>query len=50
MTNRVGCPKAAKKDLGFAWTIDLEEGMRSLIEWRRTHREQVEARKRAAGG
>ena len=50
VTNRVGCPKAAKKDLGFAWTIDLEEGMRSLIEWRRTHREQVEARKRAAGG
>ena len=49
VTNRVGCPKAAKRDLGFEWKIDLEDGMRSLIEWRRTHREQVESRKRAAG-
>jgi nucleoside-diphosphate-sugar epimerase len=25
----------AEKDLGYQWTIDLEEGMRSLIEWPR---------------
>lgn len=49
VTNRVGCPKAAKRDLGFEWAIDLEEGMRSLIEWRNTHKEEVQARKRAAG-
>lgn len=34
VTNRIGCPKRAEKDLGFKWTVDLEEGMRSLIEWR----------------
>jgi UDP-glucose 4-epimerase len=36
VTNRIGCPKLAEKDLGFKWSIDLEEGMKSLIEWRRS--------------
>jgi UDP-glucose 4-epimerase len=49
VTNRVGCPKAAKEDLGFEWAIDLEEGMRSLIKWRNAHKSQVEARRKAAG-
>ncbi len=35
VTNRVGCPKAAEQDLGFRWSIDLREGMQSLIDWRR---------------
>jgi UDP-glucose 4-epimerase len=35
VTNRIGCPEKARRDLGFSWSIDLEEGMRSLIEWRR---------------
>lgn len=34
VTNRVGCPKAAKDKIDFEWQIGLEEGMRSLIEWR----------------
>lgn len=42
VTNRVGCPKAAERDLGFRWSIDLREGMKSLIEWRDQHRRQVE--------
>ena len=33
VTNRIGCPKKAEQDLGFRWTIDLEEGMQSLIDW-----------------
>lgn len=41
VTNRVGCPKAAKEKIGFEWTVDLEEGMRSLIGWRKAHKEQV---------
>lgn len=45
VTNRVGCPKAAEKDLGFTWSIDLEDGLKSLIEWRRTHIEEVEQRR-----
>jgi len=49
VTNRVGCPKAAERELGYKWTIDLEDGMRSLIEWRKAHQAQVAARRAAAG-
>ena len=49
VTNRVGCPKAAREKLGFSWNIDLEDGMRTLIEWRRANRDALEARRRAAG-
>jgi UDP-glucose 4-epimerase len=45
VTNRVGCPKAANDKLGFKWTIELEDGMRSLIEWRNSHIEQVAERR-----
>jgi UDP-glucose 4-epimerase len=34
VTRRVGCPRRAEAELGFRWTVGLEEGMRSLIEWR----------------
>ena len=34
VTHRIGCPLRAEKDLGFRWSINLEEGMRSLIDWR----------------
>lgn len=47
VTNRVGCPKTAKKDLGFNWTIDLVEGLRSLIEWRKQDQELLEMRRLA---
>ncbi|KAA0215325.1 MAG: NAD-dependent epimerase/dehydratase family protein [Leptolyngbya sp. PLA3] len=50
VTNRIGCPKAAEQDLGFRWTVDLPEGMRSLIEWRRSHEEALAAKQRATGG
>jgi UDP-glucose 4-epimerase len=45
VTNRIGSIDAAKQDLGFLWSIDLDEGMRRLIEWRRTDKEAVEARR-----
>jgi UDP-glucose 4-epimerase len=35
VTHRVGCTQRAERDLGFRWTVGLEEGMRSLIAWRR---------------
>lgn len=47
--NRVGCPKLAKQDLNFEATIDLTDGLSRLIEWRRTHKAEVEARRRAVG-
>jgi len=37
VTNRVGDPEAAARDLGFNWTVDLEDGMSRLIEWRKNH-------------
>ena len=33
--NRVGCPKKAARDLGFQSQIDLREGLRQVIQWRR---------------
>jgi len=36
VTYRIGCPKAAEKDLKFKWTIGIREGMQSLIDWRRS--------------
>jgi len=46
VTNRIGSVEAADRDLGFRWTVDLEEGMRRLIEWRRNNIEAVEGRRR----
>jgi len=46
VTNRVGSTEKAKRDLGFEAKVSLEEGVRSLIEWRRgdlqsTHRDPI---------
>jgi UDP-glucose 4-epimerase len=43
--NRIGSPKRAKEEIGFVSQIDLDEGLRRLIEWRRTHIAEVEARR-----
>jgi UDP-glucose 4-epimerase len=48
VTNRVGDPSAAERDLGFKSTVGIEEGLRELITWRRSHIEEVEARRGAA--
>jgi len=37
VTNRVGDPSAAARDLGFTWKVDLIGGFQRLIEWRRHH-------------
>jgi len=49
VTNRVGDPKAAEKDLRFTWSVDLESGLRRLIEWRSSHIREVEKRREQAG-
>lgn len=46
VTNRVGDPEAAEKDLGFHWSVDLEDGLKRLIEWRKSHMEEVEQRRK----
>ncbi len=43
--NRIGCPKRASEEIGFTAGIDLKEGLRRLIEWRASHKEEVEARR-----
>ncbi len=50
VTNRIGCPKLAEQDLGYKWTIDLEEGMASLIDWRTNDAEALEAKRQKVGG
>ncbi|MBW2094976.1 MAG: NAD-dependent epimerase/dehydratase family protein [Deltaproteobacteria bacterium] len=37
VTNRVGDPEAAERDLGFKWETDLESGLKKLIDWRKEH-------------
>jgi UDP-glucose 4-epimerase len=49
VTNRIGATEAAARDLGFCWQVDLEEGMRHLIAWRREDQEAVKARREWGG-
>ena len=44
--NRIGCPKRAAEDIGFIAERDLDEGLKLLIEWRSSHKAEVEARRR----
>jgi len=43
--NRIGCPKKAQDHIGFKASVSLEEGLKRLIEWRKTHIDQVEMRR-----
>jgi UDP-glucose 4-epimerase len=47
VTNRVGCPEKAARDLGFRTTVPLRDGLARLIAWRDAHRARVAAQ--AAG-
>ena len=47
--NRVGCPKKAAKEIGFTAEIDLNEGLKRLIDWRANHKAEVAARRNAVG-
>jgi UDP-glucose 4-epimerase len=50
VTNRIGSVEKADRDLSYNWTIDLEEGMRGLIEWRRANEAALRARRTETGG
>ncbi|MEX2577660.1 MAG: NAD-dependent epimerase/dehydratase family protein [Verrucomicrobiales bacterium] len=47
--NRIGCPKKAKEEIGYEYSIALREGLEALIEWREANKEEVASRKRDAG-
>lgn len=46
--NRVGSPARAKSDIGFEATIALDDGLRRLIAWRETHKQDVAQRRAKA--
>lgn len=52
VTNRIGTTEAAERDLGFRWSIELDDGLRSVIEWRRADIAEVSERRNEslAGG
>lgn len=47
--NRIGCPSKASEQIGFTAEIDLDEGLRRLIDWRASHKSEVQARRAAVG-
>lgn len=40
VTNRIGSTEKAEKEIGFRAAVQLEEGLKKLIEWRRSHKER----------
>ncbi len=46
--NRIGSPVRAKNEIGFEARIDLDRGLRALIEWRKGHMAEVDARRQRA--
>lgn len=46
--NRIGSTERACREIGFEATVPLEDGLRRLIEWRKGHMAEVEARRAAA--
>jgi UDP-glucose 4-epimerase len=46
--NRIGSPVRATKEIGFTAGIDLDEGLKRLIQWRKDHIDQVEQRRAKA--
>lgn len=47
--NRIGSPKRASTEIGFTAKVELREGLARLIAWRASHKEEVAARRAAAG-
>lgn len=43
--NRIGSPDRARREIGFEAEVPLRDGLAQLIEWRRTHMAEVEARR-----
>lgn len=46
--NRIGDPRRAAEEIGFTAGINLDDGLRRLIDWRATHKAEVEARRAQA--
>lgn len=44
--NRIGSPKRATEEIGFTAQVLLEQGLRDLIAWRKSHIAEVDERRR----
>ena len=47
--NRIGSPVKAKEEIAFEAQRSLTDGLKELIEWRNSHKEAVERRRKAMG-
>lgn len=47
--NRIGSPVKASEEINFTAEIDLDEGLRRLIDWRAAHKAELEARRKEVG-
>jgi UDP-glucose 4-epimerase len=43
--NRIGSPDKARREIGFEATVDLADGLKSLVAWRQAHKAEVAARR-----
>ena len=48
--NRIGSAVKASEEIGFTSSVELRDGLKRLIDWRATHKEQVARRMEMAGG
>jgi len=48
--NRIGSTERARREIGFEAHMPLEEGLRTLVEWRDAHKVEVEARRTRFAG
>lgn len=46
--NRIGSTKRAAEEIKFEAKVGLDEGLQQLIAWRKSHKEEVERRRRVA--
>lgn len=47
--NRIGSPVKAEQGIGFKAKTELRQGLEQLIEWRNSHKAEVESRRMKAG-
>lgn len=47
--NRIGDPSRAMREIDFQAQIGLEDGLERLISWRKSHKDEIDRRKRAVG-
>ena len=46
--NRIGSTERARDEIGFEAKVELEEGLRALIEWRQGHQDELRTRRERA--